>query len=273
MSLNSIIALAAGEVLSYPLVGVSGTGTDAFVAGQSSWGAIVESLSGPLVIPMAAWLVLGCVVGIGASFLVRGLRCSRGLVAGAIGGLVAAGVFFLEVQKLGETWAHLLAAAILGLSMALVILRARAGMGAADGNAPEAKKQATASPAPTAKDQSASMPDPGPKPPSKAQSSPTPPRDSEPAPADESVSEPKHQVQAAAQGDSAPDDEDEDESQKTPEDASKAAPANKPSVPALKTNAKPIATKKKSAPPLPQKAKPIVGKPASGSSGWMQDHL
>ena len=82
-------------------------------------------------------------------------------------------------------------------------------------------------------------------------------------------------MQAAAQGDSASDDEaePEDESQKTHEDDSKAAPANKPPVPALKTKAKPIATKKKSAPPLPQKAKPIVGKPASGSSGWMQDHL
>ena len=78
-------------------------------------------------------------------------------------------------------------------------------------------------------------------------------------------------MQAAAQGDSAPDDEDEDESQKTPEDDSKAAPANQPPVPALKTKASPIALKKQT-PPLPQKARPKTGKPASGSGSWMQDH-
>ncbi|MEE8117043.1 MAG: hypothetical protein V3T28_08050 [Gemmatimonadales bacterium] len=273
MTFNTSIVVAAGCVLSYPL-GISGAGTDALVADRNHLAALVESLSGPVAIPMAAWLVLGCVVGIGASFLVRSLRCSRGLVGGALGGLIAAGVFYLEVQQLGEMGAHLLAAALLTLSTLLIILRARLGAGAAGPNATKAKKQAAASAAPTAKDQSASVPDPAPKPPSKTQSSPT--HDPEPAPADDPVSEPEPQVQATAQGNSAPDDEaqaePEDKSHKTPKDNSHAAPANKPSAPAPKTKASPIATKKQPTPLSHQKAKPKAGKPGSGSS-WMQDHV
>ncbi len=263
MSVTTITALAIDHGFSYPLLGLSGNGTGASVVDVISWSALVDSLSGPLAIRLAAWLVLGCVVGMCLSFVVRNLRRRTAVVVGALGGLLAAGVFWMAVQRLGETAGHLLSAAILGLTMVLMIFRARSRTGAADGNGPEAA------------DQSASVPDPEPGHASTAQSSSTPAPDPDPVPADGSASEPEHEMQV--EEDEEEEEEEEEDSAPAPESQSAAAPESQPapantiSAPPPKPKARPIATKKQSTLPSPKKATPMKAKPASGSD-WMQDH-
>ena len=119
--------------------GVSEGATDAFWADWSSWSAIVDSLSTPLGFRLGAWLVLGWVIGIGLSFLVRNLGRGRAFVGGTLGGLLAAGVFLMASDRLGEKDGHLAAAAILVSMMGLMVVRARRRTGAASAPAREAE--------------------------------------------------------------------------------------------------------------------------------------
>ncbi len=102
--------------------GVPGGGTGAFSVDWSSWSALMESVSGPLAMRLAAWLGGGCAVGICLSLFVRGRR-GRALVGGTFGGLLAAGAFLMAAPPLGEMTGHLLAGGILGLVLALMIAR------------------------------------------------------------------------------------------------------------------------------------------------------
>ncbi len=247
--------------LSYAPADVVGSGTEAVSADWSSWSVVMGSLSAPLALRLAVWLVLGCGVGICLSFFVRNLRRGRALVGGALGGLLAAGGFFMAVQPVGEMVGHLLAAAILGLGMALMITLARVRRAEADGMKPVAKSKSASGPAPVAAKQLASAPKPAPKPAPAAQSSSAPSPDPKPAPAAQSSSAPAPETQDEAAEESAPD----------PDPESESAPAADSSSPPPKAEAAPKASKQPRALPTPKKTKPKKAKAGSGAD-WLQDH-
>ncbi len=215
--------------LSTAPVDVSGGRAAAFPVEWSSFSAFMESLSTPLELRLAGWLVLGCGIGIALSFLVR--RRARAIVGGILGGLLASGGFLVMVQRLDEMAGHILAASVLGLTMAMMFALARMRAGKVKVKAPVAKSQAAAAPAPKAVNQSAPAPEP------MAQSSSTSAFDTEEDDSDESAPE---------AGTSSPAQEDEAAPQATP----------KPSAPP--------------APRPPMKAKPTQAKSAPGPS-WMHD--
>ncbi len=217
--------------LSAAPVDVSGGGAAAFPVEWSSFSAFMESLSTPLSLRLAGWLVLGCGIGIGLSFLVR--RRARAIVGGILGGLLASGGFLVMVQRLDEMAGHILAASVLGLTMAILfaLARMRAGKVKVKVKAPVAKSQTAAAPAPKAADQFAPAPESAPKPAPTAQSSTT----------------------------SASDTEADDEDESAP-----AAGASSP-PPATPKPIAPPAPK-----PAPMKAKPTQAKSAPGPS-WMHD--
>ena len=129
------------------------------VTDWSSWSAFVDSPSAPLVFRLGAWLVLGWVIGIGLSFLVRNLGRGRAFVGGTLGGLLAAGVFLMASERLGEKDGHLAAAAILVSMMGLMVVRARRRTGAASAPAPEAEAAREAEAAPADQSTPAPAPD------------------------------------------------------------------------------------------------------------------
>ncbi len=224
--------------LSAAPVDVSGGGAAAFPVEFSSFSAFMESLSTPLALRLAGWLVLGCGIGIGLSFLVR--RRARAIVAGILGGLLASGGFLVMVQRLDEMAGHILAVSVLGLTMALMFALARRGTAKSKVRveAPVAKSKSAVAPAPKAAAPSAPAPKAAPKPAPMAQSSSTSASDT--------------------------DEEDEDES----------APAAGASSSPPEDEAAPKATPKPSAPaapkPAPMKQAPTQAKSAPGPS-WMHD--
>ncbi len=222
--------------LSTAPVDVSGGGAAAFPVEWSSFSAFMESLSTPLELRLAGWLVLGCGIGIALSFLVR--RRARAIVGGILGGLLASGGFLVMVQRLDEMAGHIVAASVLGLTMAMMFALARMRAGKVKVKAPVAKSQAAAAPAPKAAKQSAPAPESAPKPEPIAQSSSTSASDTEEDDADESAPE------AVA---SSPPPADESAPQATPKPSAPPAPR-----------------------PAPMKAKPTQSKSAPGPS-WMHD--
>ena len=87
--------------VSYILADVFGNGGEALV------------ISDALLIRLAVWPVLGCVIAISVSFLVRNLRLGSALVGGSFGGVLAAIAFLLAVQRFSEMAGHLIAAGLL----------------------------------------------------------------------------------------------------------------------------------------------------------------
>jgi hypothetical protein len=143
----------------------------------SSWSAFVDSPSAPLVFRLAAWLVLGWVIGIGLSFLVANLGRGRAFGGGTLGGILAAGVFLLAFEPLGERDGHLAAAAGLAAMMGLMVVRARRRTETASVAAPAT----AAAPATTAALEQEATP--GPEAIPADQSTPAPEPESQPAPA------------------------------------------------------------------------------------------
>ncbi len=111
----------------YNVASVAATGGEALAVDWSSVSALMDSLTGALLVRVAVWLALGCVVAIGLSFLVRKLRLGTALFGGTLVGILAAVAFLLALPSFGETLAHAIAAGLLGLGVALMIARARPG--------------------------------------------------------------------------------------------------------------------------------------------------
>lgn len=172
----TILAVLLGGLSAAP-VDVAGGGAAAFPVEFSSFSVFMESLSTPLALRLAGWLVLGCGIGIGLSFLVR--RRARAILAGILGGLLASGGFLVMVQRMDEMAGHILAVSVLGLTMALMFALARRGTAKSKVRveAPVAKSQSAVAPAPKA------APDPSPM----AQSSSTSASDTDEDDEDESA--------------------------------------------------------------------------------------
>lgn len=233
-TITTVAMLCQG--LSTAPVDVSGGRAAAFPVEWSSFSAFMESLSTPLALRLVGWLVLGCGIGIGLSFLVR--RRARAIVGGILGGLLASGGFLVMVQRLDEMAGHILAASVLGLTMAMMFVLARMRGGKVKVKAPVAKSQSAAAPASKAVNQSAPAPTSAPQPAPTAQSSSTSASDTEADDEDES---------APAAGASAPPPEDEAAPQATPKPSAPPAPK-----------------------PAPMKPAPTQAKSAPGPS-WMHD--
>ncbi len=71
---------------------------------------------------VASWTVLGCGVGFGIGSFVPNLHRHRAASAGALGGAFAAVCFILLVPAVGDTVGRLLSAAILGVSIGLMMV-------------------------------------------------------------------------------------------------------------------------------------------------------
>ncbi len=71
---------------------------------------------------VASWTVLGLGVGFGIGCFVPNLHRHRAAIAGAVGGSFAALCFIMLVPAVGDTIGRLLAAAILGLSIGLMMV-------------------------------------------------------------------------------------------------------------------------------------------------------
>jgi len=138
-TITTVAMLCQG--LSTAPVDVSGGRAAAFSVEWSSFSAFMESLSTPLALRLVGWLVLGCGIGIGLSFLVR--RRARAIVGGILGGLLASGGFLVMVQRLDEMAGHILAASVLGLTMAMMFVLARMRGGKVKVKAPVAKSQSS----------------------------------------------------------------------------------------------------------------------------------
>lgn len=138
-TITTVAMLCQG--LSTAPVDVSGGRAAAFPVEWSSFSAFMESLSTPLALRLVGWLVLGCGIGIGLSFLVR--RRARAIVGGILGGLLASGGFLVMVQRLDEMAGHILAASVLGLTMAMMFVLARMRGGKVKVKAPVAKSQSS----------------------------------------------------------------------------------------------------------------------------------
>ena len=145
-------------------------GTEASWGDWASWGGLVETLSGPNAILLAAWLGLGCVLGVCLSFVVRDLRRGRAFLGGLFCGALAAAVLLMAAPRMGDTVGHGLAGAMLLLSSALMVARARK-------HNPEAGGKAKSQAAPAAEAADPSTPAPAPAPAPKAK-----PVDPAPAP-------------------------------------------------------------------------------------------
>ena len=215
----------------YIVASVTATGGEVLAVDWSSVSALTDSLTGALLVRVAVWLALGCVVAIGLSFLVRKLRLGTALVGGTLVGILAAVAFLLALPPFGETLAHAIAAGLLGLGVALMIARARPGAAKADGGDSTQVSQPASSRAPAVSG-SPAKPDQKEKPAAK-----TPPEPA--ATADEKT---------------------------PPAPESQAPPEAETSSPPLNKEAAPKATKKAVAKPAPKKPQP--GK-AQTKPSWM----
>jgi len=223
----------------------SGAGAEASWSDWSSWGGLVEALLGPAAMPLAIWIVLGGVLGVCLSFVVRDLGIVRAFAGGLFGGILAGAALLMAAQRLGDMVGHGLAGAVLLLCSALMVVRAKRR--AAGG---KAKSQA----APPAEAADPSTPDPS--------AASKPPAPSSPAPAPAPKAKPADPAPAAEKQDAA----------NAPAPEKEAAPEKKPAptapAPAPPKKPAPIAIKKPT--PAPSAA---PGKAAGGGgAGWLQDH-
>lgn len=223
------------------------TGFPNMLADLSGTSGEVFGVSSALLIRMAVLLAMGCVIAICLSFVVRSLKFGSAIVGGMLGGALAAGGFLLATPQFGEMTAYLVAAALLGLAMTLMIAHARPHAAAkADGKKAAATSQPAASPAPAA---------------SQAAPKPAPKSDPDPAPSAQSPSAPAPKKEPAPEKAPAP------EPATPPAPESKSVAQDAASAPPPKDKTAPKAAQKPSGMP---KAKPKSS--GSTSPAWMQDH-
>ncbi len=105
------------------VVGGVVTGLVAGTASQTLFYVLSDSVREIVAIArIASWTVLGMGIGLGMGFFVPNLHRHRAAIAGAVGGVFAAFCFLTLVPAVGDTIGRLLAAAILGVSMGLMMV-------------------------------------------------------------------------------------------------------------------------------------------------------
>jgi len=113
--------LTTGNVTIVAIGGII-TGVTFGAVGQSLYFALAEVKPLAEGARLVAWTLLGCGIGFGMGSFVPNLPRHRAAVAGAAGGIVAVVGFLLFAPIVGDAFSRLLGAAIMGLSIGLMMV-------------------------------------------------------------------------------------------------------------------------------------------------------